>query len=183
MTGMEVRLPWTGSVPVLETGRLRLREYRLSDWPHVRDMWKDPGVTEYFGGAPTPEEEAWTKFLRKTGHWPLLGFGYWVAEDKQTGAFLGEAGFGNYKRDITPSLGDDPEIGWAIVSAAHGKGYASEAAKAAVEWGDAHFNGARMCCIISPGNGASIRIAEKCGFKETVRAVYHGEDILIFRRG
>lgn len=183
MTDIAVRLPWSGAVPILETERLRMRGYRLSDWPLVKEMWKDPAVTKYFGGAPTPEEQSWTKFLRKAGHWPLLGFGYWVLEEKETGAFVGEAGFGNYKRDMSKSLGDDPEIGWAIAGAAHGKGYASEAALAAVEWGDAAFGDQRMCCIISPGNAPSIRVANKCGFAETGRAEYHGEDILIFHRG
>ncbi|WDI31521.1 GNAT family N-acetyltransferase [Hyphococcus flavus] len=177
-----VRLPWNGAAPVVETDRLRLREYRLSDWSDVRDMWKHPDVTKFFGGKPAPDELSWTKFLRKAGHWLLLGYGYWAVEDKHSGAFIGEAGFGDYKRDIYPSLGADPEIGWAIAPDFHGRGYASEAALAATAWADAAFGTRRLCCIISPGNDASIRVARKCGFHESARATYNDDPIIIFHR-
>jgi RimJ/RimL family protein N-acetyltransferase len=43
--------------------------------------------------------------LCSTGHWELLGLAYWVIEEKQTGDFVGEVGFANYKREIVPPLG------------------------------------------------------------------------------
>lgn len=64
--------------------------------------------------------------MRYVGHWALLGYGYWAVRDKQSGEYLGSIGFSNFLRDITPAL-DAPEMGWTLVSSAHGKGYATEA--------------------------------------------------------
>ncbi len=169
-------------VPVLETGRLRLRAITANDWPFLRDMWADAEVTRYIGGKPKAEEEAWTTFLRIVGHWQIMGYGYWMVEEKASGAPLGEVGFVDFRRDITPSLQGEPEIGWVFATASHGKGYATEAALEAVRWGDDFFDGARMSCIIDPPHIASIRVAEKCGFSETARTQYEGNEILILHR-
>lgn len=145
-------------------------------------MWRDPAVTKYIDGKPRAEEECWLKFLRATGFWAHLGYGYWIIEEKASGAIVGETGFGDFKREMTPSLRGEPEIGWALAAPFHGKGYGYEAARAAVAWGDANKIPAPMSCIIGPENTASIRIAEKCGFIETARTTYHGDDIIVLHR-
>ena len=169
-------------VPTLETERLKLRGHHLDDFAHCAAMWADPNVTRYIGGRPLTEEEAWTKFLRYAGHWSLLGFGYWVAEEKSTGNFAGELGFADYKRDLEQSHNRIPEIGWVLASHAHGKGYATEAVRAIVAWGDAHFQSPRTACIITPENLGSIRVAEKCGYRELQIANYKGKPTLMFFR-
>jgi RimJ/RimL family protein N-acetyltransferase len=169
-------------VPIVETERLTLRGHRADDFVHSAAMWADPNVTRHIGGKPLTEEESWTKFLRYLGHWALLGFGYWVAEEKATGNFVGEIGFADYKRDLEPSLKGVPEIGWVLASVAHGKGYATEAVRAAVTWGDAHFESARTGCIIAPENLASMRVAVKCGYREFVGTTYKGHPTVMFVR-
>jgi RimJ/RimL family protein N-acetyltransferase len=169
-------------IPVLETERLKLRGHGLEDFPNSAAMWADPKITQYIGGKPLTEEESWSRLLRYLGHWRLLGFGYWVAEEKATGDFVGEIGFADYKRDLEPSLKGMPEIGWVLASHAHGKGYATEAVRAAVQWGDAQFQAARTACIIAPENVASIRVAEKCGYRELQRATYKGHPTMVFVR-
>ncbi len=121
-------------VPILETERLKLRGHRLDDFTHSAAMWADPTVTRHIGGKPLTEEESWARLLRHVGHWALLGFGYWVAEEKATGNFVGEIGFADYKRDLEPSLKGVPEIGWVLASPAHGRGY-TEALRAVVALG------------------------------------------------
>ncbi len=170
-------------VPRIETERLILRGHRLDDFSAVREMWSDPDVTKYIDGKPRAEEECWVKFLRATGFWVHLGYGYWIIEEKESGAVVGEIGFGDFKRDIDPSLRGAPEIGWAVAAAFHGKGYASEAARAVIKWGHANNIPLPMSCIIDPANKASIRIAEKCGFTETTRTTYHGNEVILFHRG
>jgi RimJ/RimL family protein N-acetyltransferase len=174
--------PHAIEVPILETERLRLRGHRLEDFAHCAAMWADPKVTQHVGGKPLTEEESWTKFLRYAGHWSLLGFGYWAVEEKATGNFAGEMGFADYKRDLQPSLKGVPEIGWVLAAEAHGKGYATEAVRALVAWGDAHFNSARTACIIAPENLASIRVAVKCGYRELQLATYKGKPTMMFVR-
>ncbi len=169
-------------VPILETERLKLRGHRLDDFSHCAAMWADPEVTRFIGGKPLSEEESWRRLLAYVGHWSLLGFGYWVAEEKATGNFVGEIGFADYKRDLEPSLKGTPEIGWVLATHAHGKGYATEAVRAAVAWADAHFQSARTACIIAPENLASIRVAVKCGYREFAQATYKGNPTLMFVR-
>jgi RimJ/RimL family protein N-acetyltransferase len=167
---------------MLETERLRLRGHRIEDFTPSATMWADSKVTQYIGGRPLTEEEAWTRFLRYAGHWSVMNFGYWVVEEKAGGNFLGEVGFADYKRDIAPSLKGVPEIGWVLAAHAHGKGFATEAVRAAVAWGDQHFPSVRMACIIAPENLLSVRIAEKCGYREFERGMYHGKPVLMFDR-
>jgi RimJ/RimL family protein N-acetyltransferase len=151
----------------------------MDDFPSSAAMWADPIVTRHFGKSYS-EEEVWTRFLRYIGHWSLLGFGYWVVEEKATGNFAGEVGFADYKRNIEPPL-NVPEIGWVLASQFHGKGYATEAVRAAIAWGDGYFK-SRTTCIIHPANLASIRVAEKCGYGEFQRTLYHGHPTIMLVR-
>lgn len=169
-------------VPALETERLRLRGHCLEDFPACLAMWSDPEVCRPLGRTPFTEEEAWTRFLRYVGHWALLGFGYWLVEEKSSGHFVGEVGFADYKRDMESSAKELPEIGWVLVAAAHGKGYATEAAKAALHWGDRHFSVGRTTCLISPENLRSIRVAEKCGYRDLERTLYRGQPAIVLVR-
>ena len=169
-------------MPILETERLRLRGHRLEDFVHSAAMWADARITEHTTGKPQSEEESWTRFLRYAGHWSVMGFGYWVVEEKASGNFLGEVGFADYKRDIQPSLKGVPEIGWVLAAHAQGKGFATEAVRAAVTWGDKHFDSKRTACIIAPENLASVRVAEKCGYREFQRTTYKGKPALMFER-
>jgi RimJ/RimL family protein N-acetyltransferase len=120
--------------------------------------------------------------LRYSGHWELLGFGYWVLEVKATGEFVGEVGFSDYKRDLEPPSKDVPEVGWVLTPAKQGMGYATEAVKAALKWGYRYFGEKPVACLIDPGHEVSIRVAEKCGFKERRTCLYQGKRVLLFER-
>jgi RimJ/RimL family protein N-acetyltransferase len=168
-------------VPVLETNRLRLRAQCLEDFPACAAMWADNRVTRHTTGHALSEEETWSRFLRGLGHWAILGFGYWAVEEKSGGQYIGEMGFADLKRDIQPSLQGLPEMGWIFSPRVHGQGYATEAVRAALAWGKTRFGTNRPVCIVSPGNVASIRVAEKCGFQEFTRTTYRGDPVILFR--
>ena len=170
------------AVPVIDTERLMLRGHRLEDFSACAAMWGDSEVTRYIGGKPFSPEEVWTKVLRYVGHWSLLGFGYWVIQEKLSGRFVGEVGFADFKRDIKPSLEGVPEIGWVLASWASGKGLATEEVRAAVQWSATRFRWARTVCLINPENIKSIRVAEKCGYKRYEHATYKGHAVLMFER-
>jgi RimJ/RimL family protein N-acetyltransferase len=156
----------SGGPPIIETERLRLRPHQVSDFADCVAMWSDPAITRYTIGEPSPPQRTWLRLLAYRGHWALLGFGYWAVEEKSTGRYIGEMGFAEFKRAIQPSLGGMPELGWALISQAHGKGYATEGLRAAVAWGDDHFGLIRTACIIHPENHLSFRVADKLGYKE-----------------
>ncbi|MEA2665859.1 MAG: hypothetical protein QOI11_2803 [Candidatus Eremiobacteraeota bacterium] len=172
----------SAGIPVIETARLRLRAHRAGDLDDCAAMWADPAVTRHIGGKPATRQETWTKLLRYAGMWVLLGYGYWALEERATGRLAGELGFADFGRDLA-SFSGRPEIGWALASHAHGKGYATEAVQAAVAWGDGAFGpAARTVCMISADNLASIRVAEKCGYHEYARTDFHGDATILFER-
>ena len=168
--------------PTIETGRLRLRAHRIEDFADCAAMWADPNVVRYIGGKPFSREEVWARVLRYVGHWQWMGFGFWALEEKHTGAFAGELGFAEFHREIEPSILGIPEVGWVLPSRVHGLGYATEAVRAAVAWADRRFASARTVCLIHPENARSIRVAEKCGYKEFQHTSYKGQPTIIFER-
>jgi RimJ/RimL family protein N-acetyltransferase len=171
------------AAPTLETERLRLRAYRREDFAALHAMWSDPVVMRFILGRASTEEETWARLLRYAGLWPLLGYGYWAVEERSTGRFVGDVGFADFRRDMTPSLGGAPEAGWVLSAWAHGKGLATEAVRAAHAWSDAHLAGeGHTACMILPENAASIGVAIKCGYVENGRATYKGNEDLVFRR-
>jgi RimJ/RimL family protein N-acetyltransferase len=153
------------AAPVIETPRLILRGYVIGDFPHVAASWADPEV------------------LRNIALWPMLGYGYWAATERSTGRYVGDVGFADFKREIEPSLKGAPEIGWVLASWAHGVGYATEAAQAAIAWLERTLGPQRTVCIIDAGNRASVRVAEKLGFREFARCEYKSAQIVMFERG
>jgi RimJ/RimL family protein N-acetyltransferase len=170
------------AAPMLVTDRLRLRAHTAADFEASAAMWGNPEVTRFIGGRPFTPEESWTRVLRCPGHWALMGFGFWVVEDRASGKFIGEAGFMDFKRDIEPPVVDMPEVGWAFVPEAHGRGIATETARALVAWGDVHFGTRSTTCLIDKAHTTSIRVAEKCGYRPWRSVKYHGHAEVLFLR-
>lgn len=168
-------------IPVIETSRLRLRGHTPQDFSASFAMWSDPALTRFIG-PPSSESQAWSRILTYVGHWSLMGYGYWLVEERATGAFVGELGFADFRRDIDPPILNTPEAGWALVPAMHGKGYATEALRAALSWASDHLRSKQTVCIISPENVASIHLASKCGYRRSCEAMFKGEEVILFAR-
>jgi len=169
-------------VPVVVTPSLVLRGHGRDDLDAAAAMWADPDVTRFIGGKPSSREEAWGRILRYRGLWALLGYGYWLIETRTDGRFVGEVGFAQFERDLTPSFGGAPEAGWALAPWAHGHGWASEAVAAALAWSDQHLPDRRTVCMISLQNAASIRVAERCGYAPYADMLYKNEPTRLFER-
>src|SRR5690606_24776681 len=169
-------------IPTLETDRLILRPYQLQDFERYAEMWADPDVVRFLGGTPFDREASWQRFLRHSGMWEHLGFGFFAIVEKQTGAFAGEAGFQELRRDIEPSIEGSMEAGWALNPNVQGWGYATEAMAAAIGWAGTAFAGRWMTCLIHADNLPSIRVANRLGFSELARTRYRNTPITIFER-
>jgi RimJ/RimL family protein N-acetyltransferase len=169
-------------IPVIETPRLILRAHALSDFDSYVAMWSDPDVVRFITGTPFTREASWSRFLRHPGHWQHMGFGFLAIEERETGRFIGEAGFHDMRREMTPSIEGTLEAGWGLRPSVHGRGYGFEAMQAVVGWADNAFPGRRMTCIIDPANEASRRVATKLGFNEVTVADYHGSAVTLFER-
>jgi RimJ/RimL family protein N-acetyltransferase len=174
--------PRLRAAPVLETERLRLRPHRTEDFDELAAMWADPLVIRHIGGRPSTKEESWSRLVRYAGHWPLFGYGYWAIEERASGRYAGDVGLADFRRDMTPSLDGAPEAGWALAPWAHGRGLATEAVRAALAWSDANLAAPATVCIIDPGNTASFRVAQKCGYVEQYRTTYKGDPTVVYRR-
>ena len=170
------------SAPTVETTRLKLRAHTLADFPDSFAMWADPDVARFIGGKPSTKEESWQRFQRYPGHWALMGFGYWLIEEKATGRFAGEMGLLEGQREMTHGFDGAHEIGWSLMPHSHGKGFATEAVAAALAWHDAQFGRVRTACMIAPENAPSIRVATKAGYTQFAQTTYKGNPTLLFER-
>jgi RimJ/RimL family protein N-acetyltransferase len=157
-----------GTAPTLHTNRLTLRPHQENDLDDCVVLWNDPIVTQYTTGTGIAKQDVWTRLLRHSGHWALLGFGYWVVCERVSGKFVGEVGIANFKRSVVaslPELETIPEAGWVLLPWSHGQGYATEAVKAVLEWRDEHLQKNGTFCLVSSENSPSLKVAEKVGFQ------------------
>jgi RimJ/RimL family protein N-acetyltransferase len=171
-------------IPTLETSRLLLRAHTSADFPAFAANRADPHVVRFLGkGDLLSEEDAWLRFQSIVGHWHLMGWGTWAVEEMSSGAYAGSIGFADKRRPPEHPASGAPEMGWLLAADAHGKGYATEAVRAALDWAAAHFGtGQRVVCVISTENAPSIRVAEKCGFRKFATASRYGRGRLVFKQ-
>lgn len=170
------------AVPVLKTGRLILRAFTADDFDAFAAIWGDAFVVRHISGTPSSRSDSWTRLLRLAGGWPLLGYGYWAVEEAASGRLAGMAGLADFKREIEADIAGLPEAGWVFSPAFHGKGYATEAMLAALAWADATLAADTSCCLIHPGNAASINVAQKLGYGGRITAPFGESETLVFFR-
>ena len=170
------------SAPRLETERLILREFRVEDLDAHAATLGDPPVMEFIGGKPMTREDSWRRLCSGLGSWQLIGIGPWAVERKADGAMVGHCGFFEFQRDMTPSIRGEPEMGWIFDRSVHGQGIAFEACARALEWADEALSAPSYPAIISMGNVASMKLAEKLGFQRLDDGLYRDEPIAFFRR-
>ncbi|QQR35516.1 GNAT family N-acetyltransferase [Devosia oryziradicis] len=168
------------AAPTLATQRLILRAHTQYDFAACCALWADPELTRFIGGRPSTPEEVWQRLLRYAGMWSLIGYGYFLATDRQTGLPVGEFGLADFHRDISPPLGDRPEAGWIMLPGHHGKGLAHEAMSAVLDWADATMP--RTVCMIDPANAPSLRLAAKLGYVEYDRTTYKDNPTILHAR-
>lgn len=169
------------SAPRLETARLVLRHYQLSDFDELAALWQDPEMVRHIGnGEPQSREMSWGRLLRYVGHWQLLGYGYWACIEKSSGTMIGSIGIQQAQRTCLPAL-TLPEAGWSLRPSAQGKGYAREGVSAILSWADKALS-QKLCCIIDQDNLPSIRLALAQGFCAQGSVRYNNSDVGLYVR-
>jgi RimJ/RimL family protein N-acetyltransferase len=171
------------TAPTLTTPRLTLAPPQLSDFEDSVAMWSDPLVIKHVSARPFTPEETWARLLRARGLWDVLGYGYWAVRETATGRYVGEVGFADLHREITPSLRGLPEMGWVLTAWSHGQGFGTEAVTAGLAWIDATLAPPVVPCIISPENGPSLALAAKTGFKIREHTTFKDAPIVFLERG
>lgn len=143
---------------IVETPRLLLRPPEARDVQVMFEIHQDPEVVRHIGtGIPGDIAVAWRNVAIMIGHWQMLGFGPWIITGRETGEILGRVGMWD------SAGGPGVELGWMLRREAWGQGYATEAARAALDWGWAHTGYDYVISEIHLTNTPSIRIAEKLG--------------------
>jgi len=167
--------------PVLETERLILRPFRADDFDDHFAIVTHPEVHRYLGPALS-REDLWRRTVGSVGMWSVVGFGGWVVVDKASDRLIGNTGFFDARRNLTPDFGGAPEMGWIFDPQVHGQGVAREACSAALAWADQHLQPTPIWAIVDPVNERSLRFGASFGFERLDDSVYNDEPIAILRR-
>jgi RimJ/RimL family protein N-acetyltransferase len=147
----------------IEAERLVLRRNTPADRVAFMAVWADPQVWSSLIGGDEPNLDfAADRHARQVEHWERHGFGLYVVE------IGGEvAGWcGPSHPDYIPDLADEIEIGWTLRSDFWGRGYASEAARTAVDVTFACLAPERTISLIAPGNSGSCAVAERLAMRK-----------------
>ena len=144
-------------IPQLETERLLLRAWKPEDFEDYARFMADPEVMRYLSGDPLSRNDAWRNMALFVGHWVLRGYGMWAVERKSDHAFLGRVGLWN--PEGWPGL----EVGWTIGREYWGQGYASEAARVAMEYAFLTQGVDRVISTIDIRNENSQKVAQRLG--------------------
>jgi len=168
--------------PVIQTERLCLRPLRAEDFEPVCRIWADPENVRFVGGKSSTPSQSWRRVVSSAGYWPILGYGYWALEEISSGNFIGLVGFADFKRDEPAGFSGDPEIGYVIDKSIHGKGYGREVMTACMNWMDDTHGRSRTICMVEPDNIASVKIAERLGYKTYDEGEIDGTKVLLMER-
>lgn len=158
------------SVPRIATERLLLREPRMVDFDDYPANLADPLASEHLAG-PVERRAAWHSFAAACGSWMLQGAGWWGIELRATGKLVGTVGA--FFREGAPDL----EIGWTVYRRFWGKGFATEAATAAIAYGLRAYSQTRAVALIAGANTASVRVSEKLGMRYDKDIDFYGKPI------
>lgn len=149
--------PLMAGGPTIQTARLILRPPTLDDFPRWAESMAHPSAR--FIGGPQTAEAAWRPFMTMAGAWALTGIGMFSLIEKQTGLWMGRIG------PWRPLGWPGNEIGWGVHPDAAGRGYALEAAEAAMDYAFDVLGWDDVIHCIDPDNIASQRLAMKLGSK------------------
>jgi RimJ/RimL family protein N-acetyltransferase len=142
--------------PTLQTERLILRPPAAEDFPGFCAFLGDSEATRFLSGVQSPSM-VWRTMRVGAGSWALDGFHFFSVIEKSTGVWIGRVG------PIYPHGWPGPEVGWGLLPAWWGKGYAKEAATAAMDFAFDTLGWERVIHVIAPENSRSAAVAKTLG--------------------
>ncbi len=148
----------------LVTERLRLRPLRESDVVYLMKIFSDPIAMQYYPSTKSEQEaEEWIEWNHN--NYDAFNVGLCAVELRDTCTFIGQCGIVPQKVDGTITM----EIGYLFIREHWGKGYATEAAKACLNYGIEKCKFPKMISLIDPANESSIAVAIRIGMQKENR--------------
>ena len=146
---------------ILETERLRLRQFSVDDAPFILTLLNEPSFLRYIGDKNVRSLEDARQYILNgpVASYERNGFGLYRVELRESGTPIGMCGL--LKRDELP----DPDLGFAFLPDFWGKGFAFEAAVAVLKDARERLDLQRLLAITSLDNDASIKLLERLRFK------------------
>ncbi len=141
----------------LFTDRLELREFGADDIDAYARICADPEVMRYLHSGPLSRLEAWRQMAMFVGHWHLRGYGMFAAVERATGDLVGRIGF------LNPEGWPGFELGWTLDRRVWGRGYATEGARAALQYAFHVLDQPHVISLIHPENVPSLRVSSRLG--------------------
>jgi RimJ/RimL family protein N-acetyltransferase len=142
----------------LETERLILRRIDPDrDFEPWAKAMADERVTRFTGGQVMDRALAWRNMAAIIGHWEIRGYGFFSVEERATGDWVGRVG------PWYPEGWPEPEVGWTIAPDFWGRGYATEAGRAAIDYAFGTLGWGRVIHVILKGNARSVAVATRLG--------------------
>jgi RimJ/RimL family protein N-acetyltransferase len=159
---------------IVETDRLLLREFDEGDAADYYALGSDPEVVRYIGISPFTRLEQALEVLRATAlsDYRKHGFGRWACILKASSEFIGFAGL---KR--LDDLGE-VDVGFWLLPTFWGRGFATEAGRAALNYGFDVLKRERIIGLVDPANLASVRVLQKLGMTCAGSIEYKGGEAL-----
>jgi [ribosomal protein S5]-alanine N-acetyltransferase len=154
----------------LETERLLMRPLTPGDLDAVHAVFSDPLVMQYLVGGACGLDASRAKLTSYIAHQETHGFSKWAVVERVSGAVIGDCGL-KVLED-----GPDVELGFHLARQYWGRGYATEAATACLDWGFENLDRNRIVAIVDPRNAASVRVLEKIGMSRHGWATHFGRD-------
>lgn len=148
------------SIPILilQTPSLTLRPLQAADAPILRRIYQTEGVLRYFPSTTPPPLEKVERFIAgQQAHWEQYGYGNWGLLPHGERDIIGWAGL-QYLSEL-----DETEVGFLLAQPFWGRGFATEAARASLQFGFECFDLDHIIALVHPENLASRRVIQKCG--------------------
>lgn len=166
----------------VRTERLLLRAWRAGDREPFAAMNADPEVMRFIGSGVLDPVGSDGMRARLRSEWSRAGHGLWALEGLTDGAFLGFCGLTAVPFGVRGTAGA-LEVGWRLPRAAWGHGYATEAARAALEVAWSALGAASVVALVHPDNDRSLAVGERLGMRVVGTTVHppSGWQVLVLR--
>ncbi len=163
-------------IPSVQTERLLLRAWTPADVDALFTILQEKDILRYFPNPNAPERSKVEAYIsRHLAHWSQRGFGHWAVITPQDGRLIGWNGL-----EYLPEL-NEVEVAYLLSHQAWGRGYATEAAGAAIRFGFEAKGLEAIIGLVHPDNAASIHVLEKCGLRYADRIELWGLEMLRYR--